>query len=436
MNEDVIFSEIVNALRKRTKHILLTLVFFLVCGGAIGFWIPPIYEAELDVLVNAHSNRTSPVPSMGEIDTSLRLVETYKQIMKSDRVNKKVNSALDGRYPKEVIRKKVKIESGNGSQIITIVAKDDTAEDVAVLANSYATIVKEEIMDLMNLDNVTIMAEVSAETDTTKVKPDLFYYLLISIFAGALTCVAVILIKEIHFGNVDSEETINKSLQLPFVGAIKKVKRRSKVEKSLKGQGRLFHRAEESDFGKLVANVVHRMNKENIKIILLTSARKREGKSFIASHLAAALASGGKKTVFVDADLRKSDASNIFNLVDRKGMTSIVSGFYSLLESSQETDHPYLTFIGTGPLPLDRLSLLQTKEWATVMEDLRAVYDYVIIDAPDMSLPDVHFLLPNSDGVLFVLDSHSSKKDVLSSVKSIRILDGNIIGAVTNRQKG
>lgn len=436
MNEDMIFSEIIHALRKRMKHISITLIFFLACGGAVGFWIPPVYEAELDVLVNANSGSMSSVTSMGEIDTSLRLIETYKQIMKSDRVNKKVNSALDGRYPKEVIRKKVKIESGNGSQIITIIAKDDTAEDVALLANSYASIFKEEIIDLMNLDNVTIMAEVSAETDTTKVKPNLFYYLLISIFAGALTCIAVILIQELHFGNMDSEGKINKTLQLPLLGAIKKMKRRIGVKGSSNGQDLLFHRAEESDFGKLAANVVHQMKKENFKTLLLTSTMKREGKSFIASHLAAALANGGKKTVFVDADLRKSDGAVIFNLLERKGMTSIVSGFYSLIDSLQETEHSYLTFIGTGPLPLERFSLLQTKEWAAVMEDLRTVYDYVIIDAPDMSLPDVHFLLPHSDGVLFVLDKQSSKKDVLTSIQSIRNLDGKILGAVMNGQRG
>src|SRR5690606_12486941 len=110
----------------------------------------------------------------------------------------------------------------------------------------------------------------------------LFYYFLISIFAGALLCVAVILIQEIHFGNMDSEEEINKTLQIPLVGAINKLNRDSSVEKALKGQGKIFHRAEESDFGKLVANVVHQMKKENCKILLLTSAKSREGKSFIA----------------------------------------------------------------------------------------------------------------------------------------------------------
>lgn len=434
MNEEMIFSEAIHALQKRVKHIAITLIFFLACGGAVGLWIPPVYEAELDVLVNASSSRmNSSVPSMGEIDTSLRLVETYKQVMKSDRINKKVNAALDGRYPKSVIRKKVKIESGNGSQIITIIAKDETAENVAMLANTYANVFKEEIMDLMNLDNVTIMAEVSAETDTTKVKPDLFYYFLISFFAGALTCIAVILIKEIHFGNMDSEEKINKALRLPMLGVIEKMKKRPGKAGSLRGQQMIFQRSKEIDFGKLAVNVIHQKKKENLTVLLVTSSMKREGKSFIASHLAAALANAGNKTVYVDADLRKSDGSVRFNLLERNGMTSIVSGFYSLSESLQATEHPYLTFIGTGPLPPDRFPLLQSEEWGTVMEHLQTVYDFVIIDAPDMSLPDVHVLLPHCDGVLFVLNKKSTKKDAITSVQSIRKLDGKIIGAVTNR---
>src|SRR5690606_40264712 len=102
MHEDVIFSEIIRALRKRTRQLSLTFIFVLVCGGAVGYWIPPVYEAELDVLVHASSSARSNLtaPLMGDIDTSLRLVETYKQIMKSDRMNSKVNRELGGRYPK------------------------------------------------------------------------------------------------------------------------------------------------------------------------------------------------------------------------------------------------------------------------------------------------------------------------------------------------
>lgn len=437
MNEDVIFSELIRAFRKRIRQISTIFIFFLICGGAVGYWIPPVYEAELDVLVNASTAISkSTAPSMGDIDTSLRLVETYKQIMKSDRVNNRVNQALEGKYPKNVIRKKIKIESGNGSQIITIIAKDHTAEDVAKLANTYANIFKEEIKELMNLDNVTIMAEVSAKTDTTKVKPDLFYYFFISIFAGALTCVAFILIQEIHFGNLDSEAKISKALQLPLLGSIKKMKLRKRKNGTLSTHELIFRRSKNSDFGKLAANVVHQMKKENIKIILVTSAVKREGKSFIASHLAAALAGGGNKTVFVDADLRKSDGSVIYNLTDKRGMTSILNGSHSLLESFQSTEHSYLNFLGTGPVPTERFSLLQSREWATIMEDLRSVYEFIIIDAPDMTLPDVYFLLPTVDSVLFVLDKKTSKKNVVKSVQSILQLDGDILGVVTNRHKG
>lgn len=62
----------------------------------------------------------------------------------------------------------MKIESGNGSQIITVIAQEETAELSALLANTFVATFKEEIKTLMNLDNLTILQEVASKTDTKK----------------------------------------------------------------------------------------------------------------------------------------------------------------------------------------------------------------------------------------------------------------------------
>lgn len=431
MVEGLMFTEVFSALRKRTKQIVTALIFFLVCGGIIGYFIPPVYEAELDVLINVSSSgRTSQVPTMGEIDTNLRLVETYKQIMKSDRVSNLVNLSLQGRYPKAEIKKNIKIESGNASQIITIIAKDDSAENVALLANTYAEIFKEEIRNLMNLDNVTLMAKVEAGVDTTIIKPPLFYYLLISICMGFLMILAGILIQEIHFGVIDTEEKINESLKLPLLGKIKKMRQYTLEEG---GRDKMFARSQESDFEMAGANVIHHMKREHMKILLVTSSIKGEGKSFIASHLAAVISNAGNNVTFLDVDFHKPNGRKPFGISDRIGATSVINGFYTLSEVLKKTELPKLNYVGTGPIPPESSIMLQPKEWKELMANIQKENDFIIVDAPDVSVSDVHYILPYVDSVLFVIGKGQlSKKVSLESVQSLRKLDGKILGAVVN----
>ena len=430
--------DLVEALRKRLKIVVKLVVLFTLCVGLVGISIPPIFEAKTDLLVNSSAGRAeNTTPLMGEIDTNIRLIETYKQIMKSDRMGSKVISKLGSPYTKSELAKKIKIESGDGSQIITIIAHEKTPEESANLVNTYATTFQEEIRTLMNLDNVTILKDVTAETDTKKIKPNLLFYLSVSFVMGTFICLVAIIVKEVYFPILDSEGKIERTLEIPLLGSIvsKEIGYRdfrSPNELSSSLHVDLFPRASDEDFSRLAANIHYLVKQKEVKTIMMTSTNTGDGKTFIGGNLAVTLAMDNKKTLFIDADFHKSDGRRLFNLPERKGLTSVLSGKSKLNEIIQETGIENLYFISTGPIPPNPTPYLLSDDMDKVMHKMRAMFDVIIIDTPALTVADAVILLPLIDGCIFIVNAiKTSEKDALQNIRLLKKVDGNHIWSCT-----
>lgn len=426
--------DLMNAFRKYLKMIIGIVLLFTVIGGVIGYSITPTYMAETDLLINSTAGNTeSTTAVMSEIETNLRLIETYKQIMKSDRMISRVNSELGDSYTRAELASKIKIDAGNGSQIITIVANENSEEKAASLANTYAVTFQEEIKSLMNLDNITILRDVTAGLDTKKIEPLRPIFIVISFFIGSLISLALIIIKEIYFPFLDSKKKVERTLEVPLLGAINL--RKIKNDKNIPSET-VFPRADHEDFSKLATNVYYLTKEKDVQTIMLTSPRKGDGKTFVGCNLAVKLAMNGQKTLFIDADLRKSDGRILFNLPERKGLTSIVSGFYKIEDVIQETDIGNLSFISTGPLPLNPSQFLQSKNMDTMLRELKDTFDVIIIDTPALTMADAVGLLPTVDGCIYIADSSKTKEEkAIQSLQSLRKVGGEILGVVLNSKK-
>jgi len=175
------------------------------------------------------------------------------------------------------------------------------------------------------------------------------------------------------------------------------------------------------------------------KVILVTSALPREGKTTAAANLAVTLAQLGDSTVLVDADLRKPGIGRLLNLGTGKyaGLSSYLAGVSSLdLVSLPHPTIPNLVIIPTGPLPPNPADLLASHKLSEAIAELRNKFKFVVLDSPPiMAATDAVILSVQVDGVLLVVRSGSTPKaaftrtrDLLNSVKC-RIL-GVVLNAV------
>ena len=124
---------------------------------------------------------------------------------------------------------------------------------------------------------------------------------------------------------------------------------------------------------------------KDIKTIAFTSTYPGEGKSEISYRVAYSMADMGKRTIYVDSDLRNSNFINKY-VVDfkgeLKGLVHCLVGECNIDDVIVQTQNPNLDFIPIGAIPPNPSELLAQEVFTEIISDLRKRYDYVIIDTP------------------------------------------------------
>lgn len=143
----------------------------------------------------------------------------------------------------------------------------------------------------------------------------------------------------------------------------------------------------------------------DLKVITLTSAQPGEGKSTTATNLAISFAKAGFRTLLIDADTRNSVMSGTFKSKERyQGLTSFLSGNAELSDVICDTNIDNLMIIPAGQVPPNPTSLIQNDNFKAMIEIVRGLYDYVIIDTPPLGLViDAAILAHYSDASLLVV---------------------------------
>lgn len=199
------------------------------------------------------------------------------------------------------------------------------------------------------------------------------------------------------------------------------------------GLGQLEFRSTEA-YNSLRTNI--QFCGSDIKTICFTSCTPNEGKSIVSFRLASSIAESGKKVLFIDADLRKSVLIGRLRL-DKGivGLTHYLSGMKELNEVVYNTNINNLNIIFAGPVPPNPSELLSSNSFVKLIESVRELYDYVIIDTPPLGIViDSANVAKYCDGTVIVIESNNiSHKFVGKIVKQLEAGKCRILGAVLNK---
>ncbi len=173
-----------------------------------------------------------------------------------------------------------------------------------------------------------------------------------------------------------------------------------------------------------------------LRTILITSATPGEGKSTAALHLAIAHADQGKKTLLIDADLRRPTLDKKLGLTDSgPGLGAIMLGHASLEDAIvQLPSLPNLHLLPAGA-PSRRASDLIGGIIADLLDEAVQIYDLVILDAPPMlGFAEPMQLAIAVDGVVVIaVAGETNRKAITSVVSTLRRLKANLLGIILNR---
>ena len=174
----------------------------------------------------------------------------------------------------------------------------------------------------------------------------------------------------------------------------------------------------------------------DLKVITLTSAQPGEGKSTTATNLAISFAKAGFRTLLIDADTRNSVMSGTFKSNERyQGLTSFLSGNAELSDVICDTSIDNLMILPAGQVPPNPTSLIQNDNFKSMIETVRGLYDYVIIDTPPLGLViDAAILAHHSDASLLVVKAGADKRRTITKLKEQLEQSGSVfLGVILNK---
>lgn len=174
----------------------------------------------------------------------------------------------------------------------------------------------------------------------------------------------------------------------------------------------------------------------NLKVITLTSAQSGQGKSTTATNLAISFAKAGFRTLLIDADTRNSVMSGTFKSNERyQGLTSFLSGNAELSDVICDTSIDNLMILPAGQVPPNPTSLIQNDNFKSMIETVRGLYDYVIIDTPPLGLViDAAILAHHSDASLLVVKAGADKRRTITKLKEQLEQSGSVfLGVILNK---
>ncbi len=173
----------------------------------------------------------------------------------------------------------------------------------------------------------------------------------------------------------------------------------------------------------------------SIHALLVTSVAPVEGKSLTLANLAVAMAQGDKRTILVDADLRRPTLHTLFGLNNDKGLTSLFIDAKGPIEPAlKDVKVPNLQVLTSGPLPPNPAELLGSQRMLDVIAALKQRADIILFDAPPViAVTDAAVLGKRVDGVVLVVDAGQTRREHARRAKEqLEKLNIRIVGAVLN----
>ncbi len=190
-----------------------------------------------------------------------------------------------------------------------------------------------------------------------------------------------------------------------------------------------------TEMRRLYSNIRHRHGRPDMRSYLVTSAQRGEGKSTIASHLALTVARfKGKKSLIVDADLRRPRLHDIFAVPKEPGLLECLEGRIDPLKAVKDTRVENLKVIPAGARTDSPAHLFEGDILSEIFKKIRFYYDIVIVDcAPVIPVSDPMLIASEVDGVILVLLAGKTPRNVALRARDIlRDANSNLLGVVVN----
>lgn len=142
----------------------------------------------------------------------------------------------------------------------------------------------------------------------------------------------------------------------------------------------------------------------------------------------------GERVLLIDTDLRRPRCHEVLNMPNTVGLTEVLTGQITAAEAISVTAFPGLSLLCSGSVPPTPNELVGSKKMRDTLDELRKVYDYIVVDAtPTMTLSDALPLSTLVDGCILVVNAKTPRQVVRQTCSRLTHVGAKILGVVLNR---
>ncbi|MHA3703902.1 polysaccharide biosynthesis tyrosine autokinase [Jatrophihabitans sp. YIM 134969] len=427
------------AIRKRWWWV----VALTVAGGALGVAAvvaaTPIYVSTVTFFVSTSPGGDGNNSAVSADQFAQLRATSYAQLLSSDRAAQAVieQSGID-LGPKDVASRISGSVTLNTVLLTATITDDDQARALLIaqaLADTFPKLVQQLDAPLTGSTETTVSLEPvsgpSVSSHAVSPKPTL--YVGFGIIAGLVLGLFAAAVRDRFDTAVRSTDDLEGVTDAPLLSAVPE-DNTAKVAPLVWGSRAVSQRAEA--YRRLRTNLQFADVDNPVRVIVVTSAVAGEGKSSTSANLALSFADSGRRTVVVEADLRRPKLADYFEVDRSLGLTDVLAGRADLTHVLQPWGGTGLYILPSGSIPPNPSELLGSRNLRGLIETLREQFDVVIVDTPPV-LPvtdaAVAAAAPGVDGVVFVMSYGQTKRaQVAAAISSLEAVGGRVLGLVLN----
>ena len=176
---------------------------------------------------------------------------------------------------------------------------------------------------------------------------------------------------------------------------------------------------------------------EKCPVIGVTSSMRGEGKSTTAVNLSYVFAEKGSKVLLIDADLRIPSIAKKLEIESSPGLANLLRGKGAQISEFQSHLLSNWFVLPSGDIPPNPSELLGSSRMENILNQLREVFDYIIIDLPPVNIvSDAISISSLISGMIVVIrEEYTEKKELERCFRQLQLSNVNVLGCVMNEAK-
>lgn len=310
--------------------------------------------------------------------------------------------------------------------------------DTAMLRNLHDALLNRIANIEVNVDQSQVRIAVLSEplVPTAPVFPILSQIMLRSLFGGTLVGLLAVYALDLLDDRFRSPEELKEQLGLPVLALVGRLPANQDSGVAAIQLQAAPHAAESEAFRTLRTTLA--FGGQGRERLAITSAGPGDGKTTVLANLATAFAQAGKKTLLVDADMRRPGLSKLLDMRRAGGLSEVLRSRAAMDSVCREHIQPsgieHLDVLPCGPKPTDPVELLSGPRLAELIGWAEMHYDQVLIDCPPtLVASDAAIVGRHTDGTMLVVRPDTNhRRAVIRAVEGLTSLGVNMLGVVVN----